>query len=68
MLLQFCGFTNPDNIPYKFPTVDAGDSTMGRGMPYQGHRTTIRCTTYDDTTYDVGRTTVQLYAKVAHAE
>ena len=52
---QFHNFTNCDTTPYKFPTVSAGDSAMGRGMPCQGHRTTVRpynstviqCTTYD---------------------
>ena len=53
-LLQFHIFTNYDTTPYKFPTVGAGDSAMGKGMPYQGHRmmvrpyngTTVQCTTY----------------------
>ena len=64
--LQFHDFTNPNTTRYKFPTVGAGDGAMGRGMPYQGHRTTVRlynvrrttCTTYD----------VQQYDMVTHAE
>ena len=40
--LQFHSVTNPDTIPYKFPTVGAGDDAMGRGMPCQGYRTTVR--------------------------
>ena len=38
---KFHSFINPDTIPYEFPTVDAGDGAMGRGMPYQGHHTTV---------------------------
>ena len=40
-LLQFHSFTNPNTILYKFPTVDTGDDAMGRGMPCQGHHTTV---------------------------
>ena len=39
---QSCSFTNSDTTPYKFPTVGAGDGVMGRGMPYQGHHTTVQ--------------------------
>ena len=41
-LLQFCNFTNHDTHPYKFPMVGAGDGAMGRGMPCQGHCTTVQ--------------------------
>ena len=46
-LSQFHNSTNPNTTPYRFPTVGAGDGTMGRGMPCQAHRTTynVRCTT-----------------------
>ena len=40
--LQFHNLTNPNTTPYKFPMVDAGDGAMGRGMPYQGHCTTVQ--------------------------
>ena len=52
---QFCNFTNRDTTPYKFPTVGAGDGAMGKGMPCQGHRTTVRPyngTAVRHTTYD----------------
>ena len=70
--LQFHSVTNPDTIPYKFPTVGAGDGAMGRGMPCQGHRTTVQpyngtmyngydvqCTT--GTTYNVRRVQRTMY-------
>ena len=50
---QFPNFTNCDTIPYKFPTVGAGDGAMGRGMPCQGHRMMYN---------------VQQYNMVTHAE
>ena len=62
---QFHSVTNPDTIPYEFPTVGAGDGVMGRGMPCQGHRTTVR--PYDGATYKCAtvrwrhNTTVRLY-------
>ena len=66
-LSQFYDFTNPDNIPYKLPTVSAGDGAMGRGMLCQGHLTMVRpydvydgydvrCMTYDSTTVRQGHT------------
>ena len=39
---QFHDSTNPNTTPYKFPTVGAGDSAMGRGMPCQGHHTMVQ--------------------------
>ena len=82
-LLQFYSLTNPDTIPYKFPTVGAGDGAMERGMPYQGHRTMVRpynsatVQRYDvqcmtSTTHDVQRTTsitydIQQYNIVTYA-
>ena len=39
--LQFHNPTNPNTTPYKFLTVGAGDGAMGKGMPCQGHHTTV---------------------------
>ena len=53
---QFPNSTNRNTIPYKFPTVGARDGAMGRGMPYQGHCTTVQPyngMTVQRTTYDV---------------
>ena len=52
--LQFHNFTNSDTTPYKPPMVGARDGAMGRGMPCQGHRTTVRpYKRYGGTTYDL---------------
>ena len=40
-LLQFHNSTNPNTTPYKSPMVSTGDDAMGRGMPCQGHHTTV---------------------------
>ena len=48
---QFHDPTNPNTTPYKFPTVGAGDSAMGRGMLCQGHLTSVR--PYDVQQYDM---------------
>ena len=63
---QFHDSKNPNTTPYKFPIVGAGDGAMGRGVPCQGHCTTVRL-------YDVRRTTgtahdVRQYDMVTHAE
>ena len=53
--LQFHNFTNPNTTCYKFPTDSARDSAMGKEMPCQGHRTTVRPyhgTTVRRTMYD----------------